>query len=161
MVEPKPIAQQLAPAEGESLSQAQILARGVSRALAERGLATLTEFTLLTGRRVDIIGLDRSGAVTIVEIKTSLEDFRRDQKWPEYLAFCDSFYFAVPEGFPREVLPEDCGLMAADPYGAAVLRESAAYALNGARRRSQNLRFALVAAERLSRLLDPHHPAGY
>lgn len=134
---------------------ARLLARGVCRALAEQGLATLTEFTISSGRRVDVLGLDRSGLATIIEIKTSLEDFRSDRKWPEYLEFCDSFFFAVPEGFPREVLPLDCGLMAADAFGAVILRESPDFRLNAARRRAQNLRFALVAAERLQRLADP------
>ena len=134
---------------------ARLLARGVCRALLDRGLATLTEFTLISGRRVDVIGLDRAGQVTIVEVKSSLADFRSDRKWQEYVDFCDAFFFAVPEGFPQEVLPDDCGLMAADPYGAAVLRDSPVFRLNAARRRAQNLRFGLVAAERLGRLTDP------
>ena len=135
--------------------RARLLARGVCRALADHGLATLTEFTLGTGRRVDVIGLDRRAQVTIVEVKTCLEDFRSDRKWPEYLAFCDRFYFAVPEDFPRHVLPAHCGLMAADPFGAAILRDSPDFKLNPARRRAQGLRFGLVAAERLGRLVDP------
>ncbi len=134
---------------------ARLLARGVCRALGEHGFATLAEFTLSSGRRVDVMGLDRRGLVTIVEIKTSLEDFRSDQKWPEYLEFCDQFFFAVPEGFPQEVLPEDFGLMAADPYGAVILRESPTFRLNAARRKAQNLRFGLTAAERLQHQLDP------
>jgi hypothetical protein len=84
---------------------AVLLARGVCRTLADHGLATLTEFTLGSGRRVDVIGLDRGGRVTIVEVKSSLADFRSDLKWPEYLDFCDRFFFAVPEDFPRGVLP--------------------------------------------------------
>lgn len=134
---------------------AVVLARGVCRALADHGLATLTEFTLASGRRVDVIGLDRGGQVTIVEVKSTLEDFRSDRKWPEYLDFCDRFFFAVPEGFPQEVLPVDCGLMAADPYGAVILRDSPDFRLNAARRRAQCLRFGLAAAERLGRLTDP------
>ena len=134
---------------------AVLLARGVCRALADHGLATLTEFTLGSGRRVDVIGLDRGGQVTIVEVKSSLEDFRSDRKWPEYLDFCDRFFFAVPEDFPRDVLPVDCGLMAADPYGAVILRDSPDFRLNAARRRAQCLRFGLSAAERLGRLTDP------
>ena len=141
--------------ERPSAEPARLLARGVCRALADHGLATLTEFTLGSGRRVDVIGLDRRGQVTIVEIKTCLEDFRSDRKWPEYLAFCDRFYFAVPADFPRHILPADCGQMAADPYGAVILRESPDFRLNAARRRSQGLRFGLAAAERLGRLIDP------
>ena len=140
---------------GKVSAHAQLLARGVSRALSDYGLSTLTEFTLISGRRVDVIGLDRGGGTTIVEIKTSLEDFRSDKKWPEYLDFCDRFFFAVPQDFPVEILPEECGLMTADAYGAVVLREAPEMRLNAARRKAQNLRFALVAAERLQRHLDP------
>lgn len=144
------------PADGQAPPEfARLLARGVCRALAEHGLATLVEFTLSSGRRVDVIGLDRAGLITIVEIKTSLEDFRSDRKWPEYLEFCDHFFFAVPEGFPQEILPDDFGLMAADPYGAVILRESPVFQLNAARRKAQNLRFGLAAAQRLQRLIDP------
>jgi hypothetical protein len=133
----------------------QALARGVCRALAELGLATLTEFTLRTGRRVDVIGFDPGGVVTIVEVKSSLEDFRSDGKWPDYLDYCDHFYFAVPDGFPLEVLPEDCGLLAADAYSAVILRQAPKRPLNGARRRALLLRFAAAAAQRLHRLTDP------
>lgn len=137
------------------LDLARLLARGVCRALSDQGLATLTEFTLISGRRVDVIALDGAGQVTIVEVKSSLPDFRSDRKWQEYVDFCDFFFFAVPEGFPQEVLPDDCGLMAADAFGAVVLRDSPDFRLNATRRRAQNLRFGLVAAERLSRLTDP------
>lgn len=134
---------------------ARLLARGVCRALSDRGFATLTEFTLISGRRVDVIGLNRRGEASIVEVKTSLEDFRGDGKWPEYLDFCDRFFFAVPADFPQAVLPQDYGIITADAYGAEVLRNSPDLGLNPARRRAQNLRFALVAAERLARLSDP------
>jgi hypothetical protein len=131
------------------------LARGVCRALAERGYGSLTEFPLRSGRRVDVIGINDRGDTVIVEIKTSVEDFRADQKWPEYLEFCDSFYFAVPTAFPRELLPEDCGLMVADEYGAVILRAAPPLAMNGSRRRAQTARLAVLASLRLQRLLDP------
>jgi hypothetical protein len=43
----------------------------------------------------------------------------------------------------------------ADPFGAAILRESPVIALAPARRRAMTLRFALVGSDRLRRLLDP------
>jgi hypothetical protein len=134
---------------------AAVLGRGVSRTLSDLGYASLTEFTLRSGRRVDVIGLDAGGAIAIVEIKSSLEDFRADRKWREYLDYCDRFFFAVPEGFPRRVMPEDCGLMVADAYGAAILREAPELPLNPARRRAQILRFAQTAARRLNGMTDP------
>jgi hypothetical protein len=149
----------MAPAIIEPLSApasaAARLARGVTRALHDLGQASLTEFTLRSGRRVDVIGLDPGGRITIVEIKSSLEDFRADRKWRAYLDYCDRFFFAVAEDFPQEVLPEDCGLMIADGYGAAVLREAPLLPLAPARRRAQTLRFAQTAAQRLSLAADP------
>jgi hypothetical protein len=125
------------------------LARGVSRTLIDWGFATLTEFTLKTGRRVDVAGLGRDGEFVIVEIKTSLADFRSDGKWQEYLDFCDRFFFAVPEDFPREVLPESEGLMIADTYLAVVAREAEMRSMNSARRQHQTRRFARTASQRL------------
>lgn len=136
-------------------SEALRLARGVCRALVEHGFGALTEFPLRSGRRVDVIGVNDRGETVIVEIKTSVEDFRADQKWPEYLEFCDSFYFAVPTAFPRDLLPADCGLMIADEYGAVILRAAPAQAMNGSRRRAQTARLAMLASLRLQRLLDP------
>ena len=103
-------------------------------------------------------GCDRGeflGQTIIVEIKSSVADYRADQKWTEYLEFCDVFYFAVPLDFPREILPEDCGLMVADDYGAEIIREAPAQAMNGSRRRAQTLRLALTAMQRLGRMNDP------
>ena len=131
------------------------LARGVCRGLYHLGYTCLTEFKLTSRRRVDVIGIDASGAILIVEIKSSIEDFRADRKWQEYLAFCDRFFFAVGQGFPREVLPTDCGLLIADPYAATVIRDAPLLKLNAARRRAQTLRFAHTAAQRLTRLTDP------
>lgn len=131
------------------------LARGISRTLADQGYGTLVEFSLNNGRRADVIGLDGAGRFVIVEIKTSEADFRADRKWTEYREYCDLFYFAVPVGFPQAILPENHGLMAADAYAAAVIRESAEIPMNGSRRRAQVLRFGLIASERLQRLADP------
>jgi hypothetical protein len=131
------------------------LCRGVCRALAHRGFATLAEVALANGRRADVMALGRDGELAIVEIKSSLADFRSDRKWPDYRDFCDRLYFAVPAGFPIEVIPEDCGLILADPFGAAILREAALAPLIAARRRAVLLRFALLAAGRLRRATDP------
>lgn len=131
------------------------LARGVCRALKERGAATLTEFTLRSGRRADVIAMADDGRVTIAEVKTSVADFRSDGKWPEYLDYCDYFYFAVPEAFPRDVLPPDCGIMMADPYDALILRPAEEHPINPSRRRALILRFARTAAQRLAGFTDP------
>jgi hypothetical protein len=136
-------------------STALRLARGVCRALAAHGFGAITEFPLRSGRRVDVIAINDKGETVIVEIKTSVEDFRADQKWPEYRDFCDSFYFAVPRVFPCELVPRECGLMIADEYGAVIVRAAPPAAMNGSRRRAQTARLAMLASLRLQRLLDP------
>ncbi|HTT80838.1 MAG TPA: MmcB family DNA repair protein [Stellaceae bacterium] len=132
-----------------------LLARGIARALDQLGYASLAEFPLANGRRADIIGLARSGELIIVEIKSSLADFRADRKWTGYKDYADRLYFAVPQEFPLHLIPEDCGLMVADGFGAAILRHGVSASLAAARRRAVTLRFAHVAALRLRRHLDP------
>ena len=134
---------------------AALIARGVCRALDERGYASLVEFPLANGRRADVLALGRAGDLVIVEIKVSAADFRGDHKWPAYRDFSDRLYFAVPSTFPQVLIPEECGLMVADAFGAAVLRESGTAPLSSARRRALTLRFGRIAATRLRRCLDP------
>lgn len=137
------------------LPPGMLLARGVCRGLMQHGWATLTEVTLANGRRADVLALDAAGDLVVVEVKSSIEDFRSDRKWGEYREFCDALYFAVPDGFPTDLIPESCGLIAADPFAAEILRRAPVIRLNPARRRAVTLRFALLAAQRLQRLLDP------
>ena len=130
------------------------ITRGAGRLLSDLGYDWLREFRLATGKRVDLIGVNRRGAVTIVEVKSSLADFRADGKWQGYLDWCDAFYFAVAAGFPREVLPGEHGLIVADEYGAGVVREAPPARLHASRRKALTLRFARKAARRLNRLQD-------
>jgi hypothetical protein len=136
---------------------AELLARGVCRMLAEMGYAALCEFPLRSGRRADVAALDGRGRLAIVEIKRSVADFRADRKWPDYLDYCDAFYFAVPAGFPVELLPGAAGLILADRFGAEVVRPAPAIepAMHASRRKEVTLRFALTAALRLQGALDP------
>lgn len=134
---------------------APLLGRGVSRALAQLGYASLTEFPLANGRRADVLGLGRDGELIIVEIKRSVADFRADRKWPAYREFADRLYFAVPSAFPIALIPEECGLMVADAFGGAVLRDGRTSPLGAARRRALTLHFARTAAARLRRSIDP------
>ena len=134
---------------------AALLARGICRALDQLGYASLVEFPLANGRRADILALGKTGDLVIVEIKCSVADFRADRKWASYREFADRLYFAVPNEFPALLIPEECGLIVADGFGAALLRHGVATSLAAARRRALTLRFALAAAARLRRQLDP------
>jgi len=131
------------------------LTRGISRALAQLGYASLAECPLANRRRADILALGKGGDLIIIEIKCSVADFRADRKWADYRGFADRLYFAVPNGFPTLLIPEECGLIVADGFGAAILRHGPESRLDPARRRALTLRFALSAASRLRRQLDP------
>ena len=122
--------------------------RGAGRLMAALGYAPLIEVTLPNGRRADIMALGPRGQIAIAEVKSSLEDFRTDRKWGEYLPYCDAFYFAVAPEFPREILPEEPGLIVADAFDGAVLREAPPVPLAGARRKALTLAFARLAATR-------------
>ena len=140
---------------------AQDVARGVTRLFFRQDLFAICEVPLPNGRRADMMALDARGQLTIVEIKVSRADLLGDQKWPAYLDFCDRFFWAVPAGFALEPFEEECrapalcGLIVADRYDAAVVREAAVRPLPSARRRAETLRFARRAARRLAGDLDP------
>ena len=123
-------------------------------------LAPLLEFTLKTGRRVDVFGIGSSGELVVVEVKSSRQDYLSDRKWQDYLDYCDQFYFAVPEDFPLDLLPDDCGLMCVDTYGGAVLRPAPLAPVKPARRKAVTARYARAAALRLRRLEDPEASIG-
>jgi len=122
--------------------------RGAARLLAGLGFAPLAEVSLPNGRRADLMALGPRGEIAIVEVKSSLEDFRVDQKWGEYAPFCEQFYFAVAPDFPRHILPDGLGLIVADGFGGAVLSESKVVPLAPARRKALTLAFARLAAMR-------------
>ncbi len=143
------------PADGRQSERAAEIARGVIRLMALHGFACVCELPLANGRRADVAALSEAGEIWIVEIKSCLEDFRTDQKWPEYRDFCDRLLFAVARDFPREVLPADTGLIIADRFGGEIMRAAPEHRLAGARRKAMSLRFARLAAFRLSAFYDP------
>jgi hypothetical protein len=122
--------------------------RGAARFLTALGYAPLAEVTLPNGRRADLMALGPKGEILIVEVKSGVDDFRVDLKWPEYRPYCDAFAFAVAPEFPREILPEEPGLIVADGFGGAILREPPIARLAGARRKALTLAFGRLAAMR-------------
>jgi len=130
------------------------VARGVSRLLLQEGFSPILEFTLANGRRLDVAALGGDGSVLGVEIKVALGDLRGDLKWPEYLEFCELFYFAIPPDFPDEFVPPGTGLIVADRYGGAIVRPSPVALIHASRRKAVTLRFAKCAAERLASVVE-------
>jgi hypothetical protein len=136
------------------METAQQVARGVSRLLMQEGFSPILEFTLANGRRLDVAALGPDGTVVGVEIKVALGDLKGDLKWPEYLEFCELFYFAIPPDFPDEFVPSGTGLIVADRYGGAIVRPSPVAQIHASRRKAVTLRFAKVAAERLATVIE-------
>lgn len=141
--------------------------RGVSRLLYRQNYIAVAEVPLGNGRRADIMALGPKGEVIIVEIKVSRADLLGDGKWPFYLEYCDRYFWAVPQGFDlalferEELAPATSGLIIADRYDAAILRESVPAPLASSRRRAETLRVARMAARRLlfqSAVLDVELP---
>jgi hypothetical protein len=149
------LAEPKAPTDGRQSETALFVARGTRRLLRAMKFSTITELPLMSGRRADIVALGTDGVIHIVEIKSSIADFRADSKWPEYRLHCDRLYFAIPETVPIEIMPEDAGLIIADAYGAAIIREAPEHKLAAATRRALLMRFAHAAAHRLHGLTDP------
>lgn len=146
---------QTALADGRQSDKALMVQRGVGRMLYGQKFSVLTEFTLATGRRADIMALSPKGEIWIVEIKSSVADFKSDSKWPDYRDFCDRLFFASHADVPGELFPKEHGLIMADPYGAELVRDASEHTLNAARRKAVTLRFAIAAANRLHQLSDP------
>ena len=142
--------------DGRQSETAAMIARGVRRMLRARGFSSVTELPLLDGRRADIVALGADASLLIVEIKSSVADFRADHKWRDYAAHCDRLYFAIHPDLPAGIMPPDAGLIVADPYGAEIVREPEPQRLAPATRRAVMLRFAQAAADRLHRLADPN-----
>ena len=122
--------------------------RGTGRLLLQLGYAPLLEAPLPNGRRADVMGLGRRGDIVIVEVKSSLEDYRTDAKWRDYQPFCDAFYFAVSPDFPRTALAAGPGLIVADGFGGVILSEAPTTPLSAPRRKTLTLAFARLAAIR-------------
>src|SRR3954452_13718442 len=136
------------------------VARGVTRLLCRQDLFAVCEMPLPNGRRADLMAIDDKGGFTIVEIKVAKADLFGDGKWRDYLDYCDRFYWAVPPHLAlfleeERYLPLEAGLIVADRYDAAIVRDAAHRPLPPARRKSELLHFARRAARRLSAQVDP------
>jgi hypothetical protein len=136
------------------------IARGTTRLLHSLGFSVVTELPLASGRRADLVALGTDGEVVIVEIKSSVADYRADQKWIDYRLHCDRLFFATTLDVPCEIFPPDTGLIIADAYGASIICEAPEHRLHAATRKSVLLAFARAAALRLSALADPDGPYG-
>ena len=146
------------PVDGRQSQTALKVARGTARLLHALGYCVVSELPLASGRRADLVALGSDGAIWIVEIKSSVADFRADQKWTDYRAHCDRLFFATTLEVPCEIFPKDTGLIVADAFGARIVCEAPEHRLHAATRKSMMLAFARCAALRLQALADPQGP---
>jgi hypothetical protein len=143
------------PADRRQSETALAVARGAARLLRSLGFACVSELSLPSGRRADLVALNERGEIWIVEIKSSVEDLRADQKWQEYRAHCDRLFFAFTRDLPCEIFPADTGLIVADAYGAHLHCDAPEHRLPAPTRKLMTIRFGLAAAQRINRLIDP------
>lgn len=143
------------PVDRRQSDHALAVQRGVGRLLRAHGFTMVTELPLATGRRADVVGLGPDGEIWIIEIKSSVEDFRADLKWPDYRLSCDRLFFATHAAVPLDIFPDDAGLILADAYEAEMIREAPRHKLPGPTRKVMLLRYAQAAAARLHGLVDP------
>jgi hypothetical protein len=146
------------PVDGRQSQTALAIARGTARYLHALGYCVVAELPLPSGRRADLVALGGDGEIVIVEIKSSVADFRADQKWIDYRLHCDRLFFATTVDVPSEIFPSDAGLIVADAFGATIVAEAPEHRLVAATRKTVMLRFAHAAALRLQALADPQGP---
>ncbi len=135
--------------DGRQSERALLVRRGVQRLLMQMGAHVLPELCLATGRRADLAAITRQGDIWIIEIKSSIEDFRVDRKWPDYRLHSDRFFFATHPEVPAGIFPQECGFILSDGYGAEILRDAPEHRMAAATRKALMLRIARAGAARL------------
>lgn len=148
------------PSDGRQSQTALTIARGTMRLLLSHGFTCVSELPLPSGRRADLVGIGRSGEIWIVEIKSSIADFRADRKWMDYRMHCDRLFFATTVDVPCEIFPKDTGLIVADGFGGEFVCDAPEHRLPAPVRKTMTLRIAQCAALRLQSLIDPAGPYG-
>ena len=136
--------------------------RGIQRLFARNDIWLMPEMPLRNGRRADLMGLDTKGRIVIVEVKVQRGDLLGDGKWPDYLDFCDRFYWGLPPQLDRNILngedyrPDCCGIVVADSYDGEIVRPAPLHPLAATRRKTEVGRLARAAMRRATVAIDPH-----
>lgn len=137
--------------DGRQSEKALSVRHGVQRLFLRSGIPVLSELPLSDGRRADLVGITRKGDVIIVEIKSSIADLKADHKWQDYRDHCDRLYFASHSEVPMDLFPDDCGFILADSFDGHIMREAPEHRMSSPTRKAIMLRFARIAARRLTR----------
>ena len=148
------------PVDGRQSATALKIARGTARLLHAHGYCVVSELPLASGRRADLVALGGDGEIWIVEVKSSVADFRADNKWVDYRMHCDRLFFATTVEVPCDIFPKDTGLIVADAFGARIVCDASEHRLHASTRKSMMLTIARAASLRLQSLIDPTGPYG-
>lgn len=149
----------------DGIGGAGAVARGIGRLFARNDIWCIPEMPLRNQRRADLMGLDAKGQIIIVEIKVAKADLLGDGKWPDYLDYCDRFFWGLSSELAGEIgpmlmeseafRPDQCGLIVADGYDAEILRPAPLLPLAAARRKVEVERLARAALRRQAVAQDP------
>jgi hypothetical protein len=84
---------------------AEALKKAVSFMFFKYGYSMTTELGILKWgrRRADVIGNKIGGDLVLIEVKSSVADFRTDNKWTEYLPYADRVYLAFTKEVARKI----------------------------------------------------------
>ena len=127
----------------------QRITDAIARSYFGQGDGVLREFKLKNRRRVDLVTINDKGWITIIEIKSSPEDFLSDKKWGEYIDWADQFYFGVAHSFPISILPKEHGIITTDGFDVYQAQPSPIRKLNGSRRNNLICKMAKASMRRI------------
>lgn len=106
----------------------------------------------LPGGRCDVLGVNYSGDIVIVEIKSGLADYRADKKWRNYKPYANRLYVAFPPGVnvPQDLKDDpDTGILMPGSSGRLrVVKRSKWHPVNGKLKKVTVLGLVYRAADR-------------
>ena len=125
------------------------------RFFSKKGYQVLSEFSLPNKRRVDIIAINLKKEIIIIEIKSKKKDLNYDKKWKSYLNYCNYFYFACNEKITNVNFSQNIGIIQKKFNKIKIIKESKYKKLSQIKKNKLILNFALSAASKFHRLIDP------
>lgn len=78
--------------------------------------------------RADLIATNMGMYIILIEVKSSVADFRTDKKWHKYLPFSNKMYFAMaPEVYEKvkDKIPKGIGVFLVYPSGHTKIKDRA------------------------------------
>ena len=126
------------------------------RFFSNKGYKVLTEFALPNKKRVDIIAINIKKQIVIVEVKSNQKKFKIDKKWKKYLNYCNYFYFSFNKYEKNIKLSKNIGIIQTNKTNAEVKKNASYTKMSKEEKNNLILNFALSAASKFHRLVDPN-----